>query len=604
MFASTRDERRLVIAILALASAPAWGQFPSQQDGRALDANSQLGSYGINAPVTGPGAPINYGNLIVTGNVTQGRSFRSFSPIRDVSTFSAGLPSAGISNFARDTVSAGQFLQGAGTTTVIRPQAFFSVEQTVPTAGAVASGLYPATGSLLSPSYQNQHVNYFSAGQTPYTAEYQPIEDTRIIDRGSALRPEIITPNDLPVGTRTVANPMLMRSQLLATNPGLADRAGTSTTEFTPFGFDSRTLYDDTGRIGVPDELDHTGLDPATRESLSGTGGETPRQVLSGVDAGASAADELRRAQQPVDYRVRMRLDENGVYRVDPAGTTPVGPGTTTNLPTQRDSNAVPQSGTSALDRIAGTPTLWSSDTQATSPSGVTGELMRPLRPGPALTEEESTLPPSALGLREMDRPSAEPPELMAGSVQPQADLIETGSVDPAEMLNQPVASFAGTADTRINEYLRTAEQHLRDEQYYRAAALYELATMVDPGNPLVWLGHGNALIAAGDYRSAIRSLLRGIEQFPDIGSFRMNLHDFIPNASLLESRRASLEAQLSTRENPEIRFLLGYIEYFTGLKDFGLANLRTAAEAVPDDSVIARFPALLDEATKSTETP
>lgn len=604
MRATVNLERLLAVAMMTLASSPAWGQFPSQQDGRALDANSQLGSYGINAPVTGPAPPINYGNLIVSGNVTQGRSFLGFSPIRDVSTFSASLPSSGISNFQRDSVSAGQFLQGAATTAVISPQPFFSVERTVPTAGAVASGLYPATGSLINPSYNNQNVNYFSPGQTPYSTQYQPIEDTRIINRGSALRPEIITPGNLPVGTRTAANPMLMRSQLLATNPGLADRAGsTSATSFTPFGFEGRNPYDD-ARIGVPDELDHTGLDPATRDSLSRIGGESPRQVLSGVDGDLSAADALRRAQQPVDYRVRMRQDENGVYRVDPSGTTPMGPATTTNLPSQGDSRAVPQPGTSALDRIAGTPPPLSGDSQTALPPGVTGELMRPLRPGPALTEDESTLSPSAIGLREMERPSAQPPDLMAGSVEPQADLIDPGSVDPLEMLDQRVTSFAGTADTRINDYLRTAEQHLRDEQYYRAAALYEMATMVDPGNPLVWLGHGNALIAAGDYRSALRSLLRGIEQFPEIDSFQMDLHDFVPNASLLESRRASLESQLSGRENLETRFLLGYIEYYTGLKDFGLANLRKAAEAAPSNSVIARFPALLDKATTSDETP
>lgn len=588
----------IFVTVGLLWPVPILAQFPSQQDGHALDANLQYGAFGRNDPIsTYP--PINYGNLIVTGNVTQGRAFRGFSPIRDVSTFSAGLPSAGISNFARDTVSAGQFLQGSSATRIIAPQAFFATESTVPTAGAVAQGLYPATGPnpLTQGSYGNQHFNYTTPNQTPYSTQYQPLEDTRIQDPGHSLRPDIVPqPGTASPGTRPVANPMLLQSQLLATNRGLSGRAETA---LGPSGFDEQIRMDRSPRLGVPSELDHTGLDAAARDEIARIGGEVYVPVLSDVDASGATVEDIRRAQEPPDMRVRMQLGEDGVYRMEtPSFAT--GANTTRGLPSAQDRTAVPQAGADAFGRRgAGVTTAGPGLTPPPMPGQDIGELMRAIAPEPMLGEAPSIdMRQPVVG--EFETPTVHPPDLVAGDVQSQSDLIDPGSADPSRMLNQPVTSFAGSKDTRINEYVRAAEQYLQDEQYYRAAALFEMSTMIDPKNPLVWLGQGNALIAAGDYRSAIRSLLRGIEQFEDIGFFRMSLHDFIPDASLLESRRASLETQLSARDNPETRFLLGYIEYYTGLETFGMENLRKAAAAAPEDSVIARFPGMLAEATGS----
>lgn len=597
--------RLIGIVIGTFATTAAWAQFPSTQDGHALDSSSQLGAHGRNLPVTGTATPINYGNLIVTGNVTQGRAFRGYSPIRDISSFGTNLPSAGLSTFARDSVSAGEFARGGTSATVIAPQTFFSVEQTVPTAGAVAHRLFTPTDSFATQTYPDQHVSYLDLGQTPYSTTYQSLQDTRIINRGTSLRPEVLTEADAPVGTHSAVNPMLLRSQLLATNRGLADR--TPSTDLLPYSFDSQGRLNDSGLMGGPD-MDEIGLDEATRNSLAGIGGQQPRQVLSsaspnGAAPTAASAEDLRRAQQPLDLRLQMQLDQNGVYQV----ATPSTPGSqnaTSMLPTPQDNNAVPQPTGARVGQnaVAGPPNP-TPLAPVPQPGMDTGELMRSLQPQPvAAGEPEAPIEVRRPVIGQFEQPTAEPPNLVAGNVQSQGDLINPGGPEPSKMLNQPVKTLAGEKDTRLNEYLHTAEKYLKQEQYYRAAALYEMATMIDPKNPLCWLGHGNALIAAGDYRSAIRSLLRGIELFDEIGSFQMDLHDFIPDASLLESRRASLEAQLKGRENPETRFLLGYIEYYSGLKTFGLTDLQKAAADAPPDSIIAKFPDKLGAATGAGE--
>ena len=93
-----------------------------------------------------------------------------------------------------------------------------------------------------------------------------------------------------------------------------------------------------------------------------------------------------------------------------------------------------------------------------------------------------------------------------------------------------------------------------------------------------------------------MRALLQGIARFPEIARFRLDLRRLLGTDQLLDIRRADLEESLNQRDDHELRFLLGYIEYYSGLSRYGLNNLRrAAAEALPD-SVIRRFVELLEE--------
>jgi hypothetical protein len=52
--------------------------------------------------------------------------------------------------------------------------------------------------------------------------------------------------------------------------------------------------------------------------------------------------------------------------------------------------------------------------------------------------------------------------------------------------------------------------------------------------------------------------------------------------------------ARLANAEDPQLRFLLGYIEYHTGNELSGLEHLTRAAAAAAPGSVIARYPGML----------
>jgi tetratricopeptide (TPR) repeat protein len=174
------------------------------------------------------------------------------------------------------------------------------------------------------------------------------------------------------------------------------------------------------------------------------------------------------------------------------------------------------------------------------------------------------------------------------------AERFQTALTSVQQFMEQPIETFAGSADTVVQQYLARAEDLLREGQYYQAKSLYERAEILDRHNPLVLLGHGHAMLAAGEYYSAARKLSRAVELFPAIAFFKLDLTRFITATDLLEKRRADLERRLEEKEDYRFRFVLGYAEYYSGLEKYGLPNLRKAAEQAPEDSGIARLPRLL----------
>ncbi len=183
------------------------------------------------------------------------------------------------------------------------------------------------------------------------------------------------------------------------------------------------------------------------------------------------------------------------------------------------------------------------------------------------------------------------------GSPDDQPMTVSQSAIDALDYVRgsdqHPFGSFASNGANARDTFVRTAEKHLKNEQYHKALAQYAIAAVADPGNALIFLGQGHAHIGAGEYFSATRKLMQGVELFPGIAYFRMDLTEFL-DPHTLDIRRADLEKRLSKKDDYRFRFLLGYIEFYSGLEEFGIVNLRKAAEKAPKASVIARFPDIL----------
>jgi tetratricopeptide (TPR) repeat protein len=164
-------------------------------------------------------------------------------------------------------------------------------------------------------------------------------------------------------------------------------------------------------------------------------------------------------------------------------------------------------------------------------------------------------------------------------------------------MMDTSISTFVGAGEAPVNESLLRAELLMDSGEYHEAAMEYERASMHDPVNPLPLLGKAHAHLAAGEYLSASHALERGLERFPELASFRVDLESLMGGGEIVDIRRADLIELLKRNDNARLRFLLGYIEVHSGNGAYGIQNLDKAAEAAEFGSFIRRYPVLLRQA-------
>ncbi len=190
-----------------------------------------------------------------------------------------------------------------------------------------------------------------------------------------------------------------------------------------------------------------------------------------------------------------------------------------------------------------------------------------------------------------------ERPEL---SEQIPEEALSDAELFVKRLLDEPLKTFIGGGASGVNNELLKAEGLMELGRYQEAADHYQMASIVDPQNPLPYMGRGHALLALGEYRSAAFELLRGLQRYPEITRFSLDLTALMGGAEVIDIRRADIMKRLNQREVPELRFLLGYLEYHSGDRERGLANLDLAAQHPRAGSFVARYPDLL----RGTEAP
>jgi tetratricopeptide (TPR) repeat protein len=196
------------------------------------------------------------------------------------------------------------------------------------------------------------------------------------------------------------------------------------------------------------------------------------------------------------------------------------------------------------------------------------------------------------------------PGHVLARRTDAGLNQIDTSAKWAKDVFEDPVTTFVGKYANDLNRYLAAGEEAMKRGEYYKAARLFDLARAVDPVNPLPLLNRGLALVAAGDYVTATTALEDGLRRFPHIAAFKLDLLAMVGNKDVFDVRRADLENRLAVREQYDLRFLLGYLEFYTGLPEDGLRNLRRAANEAPAGSPIAAFAGLVTGETSLPSLP
>lgn len=556
IFARGRALRVLAVPTILLTGIIAFAQQPVGQDGRLFDANPQVGGGRVNLPRPGAGANLP-GNYQATGNARFGQSLRSYSPISDPSAFRAPLGSASLSSFRRDSVSTADAYGGYG-------------------GGNYGAGNYYGGGY---------------SGALPGVGRSQPYYDP----------------------SRTVATPTILNSQPL----GLPLTTGLPQNR-APGSIDSGP-----GLVGVPGTRD-----PQDQRLDWRVNAKVDPNVATGQPSyrwqGTSSIFGMR---PPTITPPIRRIDDqfNNASAVNPRGglTDAVRPAT--NLTPMGEDRRPP----------------------GTSPIGSPADLVASGRNPPAIPNQRPTiLPPqptaavaSAGGQRDGARPgmtpgAPPPPRIMDPSLLPGFDAFtdmrlalalvrdpgaswfeemknsirdnpsaavqqqEVAQLKADDFINRvlkaPLRSFVGPGASALNNEMLKAESLMQIGQYYDAAGRYDAARTIDPNNPLPYMGKAHALLAAGEYYSAAVALVAGLERYPDVARFQIDLQSLVGGGEIVDIRRADIMERLKDNEDPRLRFLLGYLEYHSGNRDMGMKNLERAAAAVEAGSIVADYPKLL----------
>ncbi len=532
------------IAAMAVVSASLFAQMYQIQGGNVLDASNRVGSGGLNPAVR----PYDFGagNRLMSGNVTGGRSFQGYSPIRDTSSLGLGnpawsssgglgtgrfnpfLPSDRLSNFQRDSYSIGDALQrqggtiGRSSTTYATP--YYSSSGTVANTGAILGGSNrPGTSQLLNP---------FSVPGMTGTQFADPLASARGLsgDGTSLAMPTRLVRANSGMPVTGQVNNRLLENPLFA-------------------GAFREVAVTDLARLAQHDP------DLARRLNLP----PTPQPLARQGDL-IESVDLRTRSFEAEDTRLDTRryLDRS---------------------PTEQDPSPLDR----VLQRAAQdgdiSPYLLRPTENATPPGGLTQPFEGTGQPLVGPLAEAGNLFSRMREVVDMQMVMAAQPGL---AVAPSASLPSKRTIEP-QLDELPVLrSFVGTEQSILNRYLNTAEKALRAGEYYRSAALYKMAMAAEPANPLPYLGRSMSLLAAGDYVTSVTDLFTAIQLYDALGLFDLDLRAFIADLTVLDRRRADLEARLEVHDDYRLRFLLGYAEYCSGFDEVGLANLDRAVRSAP----------------------
>jgi hypothetical protein len=341
--------RWLVASVaVGLPVSSALGQYFVQQ-GNVLDANTRLGSGGLNYS-NSRSYQINSTNRLITGNSTGGTSFRGYSPVRDSNQLFLGttdrsnsnlsnlfpgsynspgvLPSDRLTSFRRDSYGISDPRLQSGT--ISTPTPYYSQTSTVLNAWQIARGYndpgrsqlrsnYMALNNDFRPQQQNPLQTYLSSGGG------QPLQaDTRLV-RAETGSESVGQYNRRLLGSPLFGNVRELKMSQVAAD---TDLAGTNATAARATTGENKQPAPRTDRLVSPDQATQQGSQetqglPANQTTPLGatdSRGKTDAQLRKEVTGEGSSSSTLARSiappapgpmpQAPIGWRNQIQVTQ------------------------------------------------------------------------------------------------------------------------------------------------------------------------------------------------------------------------------------------------------------------------------------------------------
>jgi hypothetical protein len=584
------------------------------------------------------------GNLLITGNVRRGRHFRGTVPYRSVTSFSSSLGSSSLSSFLRDTAGSEDlktYSNKYGT------QPYYSPSETVTTmipgrseifmpestrAGARAqqdtrserAGVFGLESMPQEQTLFGQGAAATNLGLQRQTTQYGPLAQSRLMLESKFPTSISQSPRDterlMPaqIGIRRqgqTSSVELFKEQV----QDIMDRTQDSTTvpdperrenlwekdELYKFPsqetnveslrpkFEMQTPPQNRDGDGKQTAFAHQGISATSREFQTGQGqiaagtfgtlerarGDT--SGLTGTGQGREQSDVLERVRQQLED-LTTSLDAT-IQRRDEykdVSTKPVAKQEEKPLGYQRyvpgSRQAVPR------ERINSSGILNSYKPQGAE-LGFNGEELAPAAGGGLNRTDVGR----QTGLEFAGTPNY---ENFQKNSSPLDELNKLSRADISAEANRIMGrhkSLDSLSESKFNQHMRDAEDHLKAGRYYRAAGSFSLASVYQADNPLALAGRGHALFAAGEYVSSALFLSRALAISPEYLQMRVDLVATLGDGNKLAGRIADIEQWLARSGSSQLQFLLGYVYYRTGQLLRAKQAIDAAYEKTPESPAL-----------------
>lgn len=147
--------------------------------------------------------------------------------------------------------------------------------------------------------------------------------------------------------------------------------------------------------------------------------------------------------------------------------------------------------------------------------------------------------------------------------------------------------TFAALAEEKFATYMNTAENFIREGQFYKAADTYALANIWKPDDARGYLGRSFSLFAAGEYMSSAFYLSRAMNLNSQETLKQYDLAAFIGDRDVFENRVLELSTWQQRSGSGELAFLLAYISYQDSKAVRAKEAIGIANTAMPDSGAV-----------------
>ena len=197
------------------------------------------------------------------------------------------------------------------------------------------------------------------------------------------------------------------------------------------------------------------------------------------------------------------------------------------------------------------------------------------------------------------DKLKALQPETKPSSEQTKPAAQQGGGAEPKSKTAVPsirTPQVEKLYEEKANQYLESAYQLLKQQNFYQAADAFTWASLYQPSDPNGYVGKALALFGAGEYVSSSRLLAAGLKLVPDFAKNKFDLAELLGGKEKLDSRIVDLDKFSKDSSSGELYFLLAFVQYKTDQIQQAKASIDAAEIKMPAEDIVKSLKSIINQ--------